>query len=278
VAAAIHGQASDEARDTLLEAAALAGEADQPRTGAALWGNLAIAYIHRREFTAAADASERAIALARRMQSPLLPWALGARAMALAESHSNGGALEALAEMIDETVARDMAVQTVDTLLASMSVALAAGQPLTAARAWGAASALERSGTADIPPDDRHLAERTLARVRRRAREIDVELAIRDGETLDPLAFLAGLPETLADRATESAAAGSRLRHGDLTRREIEILRLLAVGRSDGEIAAELFISPKTASVHVSNVKAKLGVESRLEAALKAREMGFGES
>jgi DNA-binding NarL/FixJ family response regulator len=75
-----------------------------------------------------------------------------------------------------------------------------------------------------------------------------------------------------------TTAAGSRLRHGDLTRREIEILRLLAAGRSDGEIAAELFISPKTASVHVSNVKAKLGVESRLEAALKAREMGFGGS
>jgi DNA-binding NarL/FixJ family response regulator len=278
VAAAIHGQASDEARDALLEAAALAGETDQPRTGAALWGNLAIAYIHRREFAAAADASERAIALARRMQSPLLPWALGARAMALAESHSTGGALEALAEMIEETLARDMAVQTVDTLLAAMSVALAAGQPLTAARAWGAASAIEQSGAADIPPDDRLLAERTLARVRQRTREIDVELAIRDGEKVEPLAFLAGLPETLADRATATTAAASRLRHGDLTRREVEILRLLAAGRSDAEIAAELYISPKTASVHVSNVKAKLGVESRLEAALKAREMGFGGS
>ena len=66
-----------------------------------------------------------------------------------------------------------------------------------------------------------------------------------------------------------------RLRHGQLTRREVEILRLLAVGRTDIEIASELFISPKTASVHVSNVKSKLGVATRVDAALAARDMGL---
>ena len=51
-----------------------------------------------------------------------------------------------------------------------------------------------------------------------------------------------------------------------LTQREVEVLRLLAEGRSDREIAAELYISPKTASVHVSNLLGKLGVPSRAAA------------
>ena len=45
------------------------------------------------------------------------------------------------------------------------------------------------------------------------------------------------------------------------------MLRLVAAGRSNQQIAAELFISPKTASVHVSNILGKLGVASRVEAA-----------
>ena len=51
-----------------------------------------------------------------------------------------------------------------------------------------------------------------------------------------------------------------------LTQREREVLELLAEGRSNGQIAAELFISRKTASVHVSNILGKLGVASRGEA------------
>jgi DNA-binding CsgD family transcriptional regulator/tetratricopeptide (TPR) repeat protein len=55
-----------------------------------------------------------------------------------------------------------------------------------------------------------------------------------------------------------------------LTERELEVLRLVAAGRSNRDIAAELFISPKTASVHVSNILGKLGAGSRGEAAAMA--------
>ena len=58
-----------------------------------------------------------------------------------------------------------------------------------------------------------------------------------------------------------------------LTDRELEVLRLVAAGRSNREIAAELFISPKTASVHVSNILGKLKVASRGEAAAKAHSL-----
>jgi DNA-binding CsgD family transcriptional regulator len=59
-----------------------------------------------------------------------------------------------------------------------------------------------------------------------------------------------------------------------LTDREREVLMLLAVGRSNSQIARALFISPKTASVHVSNILAKLGVTGRIEAAAVAHRLG----
>jgi DNA-binding NarL/FixJ family response regulator len=60
-----------------------------------------------------------------------------------------------------------------------------------------------------------------------------------------------------------------------LTPRELEVLRLLVEGRSNRQIAEQLFISAKTASVHVTNLLAKLGVHSRLEAAAMARRLGL---
>jgi len=60
-----------------------------------------------------------------------------------------------------------------------------------------------------------------------------------------------------------------------LTARELEVLELVAAGRSNREIAGELFISAKTASVHVSNILAKLGVGSRGEAAATAYRLGL---
>jgi DNA-binding CsgD family transcriptional regulator/tetratricopeptide (TPR) repeat protein len=64
-------------------------------------------------------------------------------------------------------------------------------------------------------------------------------------------------------------------RHTDLTTREIQILELVAQGRSNGEIARQLFISAKTVSVHVSNILAKLGAGGRTEAAAIARRDGL---
>jgi DNA-binding NarL/FixJ family response regulator/tetratricopeptide (TPR) repeat protein len=60
-----------------------------------------------------------------------------------------------------------------------------------------------------------------------------------------------------------------------LTPRELEVLRLLVEGRSNRQIAEQLFISGKTASVHVTNLLAKLGVHSRLEAAAMGRRLGL---
>ncbi|MGC9536395.1 helix-turn-helix transcriptional regulator [Streptomyces sp. UG1] len=60
-----------------------------------------------------------------------------------------------------------------------------------------------------------------------------------------------------------------------LTTRERDVLRLVSDGRTNRQIAEELFISPKTASVHVSNILGKLGVSGRGEAAAVAHRLGL---
>ena len=53
------------------------------------------------------------------------------------------------------------------------------------------------------------------------------------------------------------------------------MLRLLAAGRTNAQIGTELFISPKTASVHVSNILRKLGASGRAQAAATAERAGL---
>ena len=83
----------------------------------------------------------------------------------------------------------------------------------------------------------------------------------------------------LARRARIDVARGEaqgRVSPGlGLTDRELEVLRLVAAGRSNRDIAAELFISAKTASVHFSNIMAKLGVHTRVQAAAIAHQAGI---
>jgi DNA-binding CsgD family transcriptional regulator len=75
-------------------------------------------------------------------------------------------------------------------------------------------------------------------------------------------------PAAAASPATPAAQLG-------LTPREAEVLALVAAGRSNRQIAQALFISPKTASVHISNLLAKLGVAGRVEAATIAHRLGL---
>ena len=74
----------------------------------------------------------------------------------------------------------------------------------------------------------------------------------------------------LGDAAEATAEDGL-----DLTEREREVLRLVAVGRTNREIGAELYMSPKTASVHVSRILRKLNVRGRVEAAAVAHRRGL---
>jgi DNA-binding CsgD family transcriptional regulator len=90
---------------------------------------------------------------------------------------------------------------------------------------------------------------------------------------------LRGALEALARRGRLDLGAGVPAERtlAGLTPREVEVLRLLVEGRSNRQIAEQLFISGKTASVHVTNILAKLGVHSRLEATATARRLGLDQ-
>jgi DNA-binding CsgD family transcriptional regulator len=60
-----------------------------------------------------------------------------------------------------------------------------------------------------------------------------------------------------------------------MTKRELEILRLIAVGRTNREVAQELFLSPRTVDSHVRSILRKLDCRSRVEAAHRADELGL---
>ena len=71
------------------------------------------------------------------------------------------------------------------------------------------------------------------------------------------------------------AAQQPRVDVPDLTERETEVLAQIALGRSNAEIAVELFVGEATVKTHVSNVLAKLGVRDRIQAVVFAYENGF---
>ena len=127
----------------------------------------------------------------------------------------------------------------------------------TARTRWRLAEALAEAG-------DRDQAEQ------------EWRLAVEAADQLGAVPLRAALSD-LGRRARFGRQPGAYQGPGTLaglTSREREVLRLLVAGRSNKEIAGALFISPKTASVHVSNILGKLGASSRTEAAAIAhREM-----
>ncbi len=103
----------------------------------------------------------------------------------------------------------------------------------------------------------------------------DIERALRGvarGQAVFGEQVASALLTQAARRAPEAGLAAFPM----LTAREVEVLDLVAAGRTNTEIAEALFVTPKTARNHVSAVLAKLGVASRTEAAARGRDAGLG--
>jgi DNA-binding CsgD family transcriptional regulator/tetratricopeptide (TPR) repeat protein len=152
-----------------------------------------------------------------------------------------------------------------------------------AAQAWETASepfpmamALLRAGEAALAASDHDGGGQRLRRAAKLAGGLGA------GALSDDIALLARRGRvSLGSQDDDPGAAGTGPAQQDrlgLTAREFEVLRLVAAGRSNREIAAELFISAKTASVHVSNILGKLGVASRGEAAATAHRLRLFDS
>jgi DNA-binding NarL/FixJ family response regulator len=99
--------------------------------------------------------------------------------------------------------------------------------------------------------------------------------AVHRGETLVPPRMLGDLLGGLMRQRNEQVETFRQVSR--LTRREREVLRLLADGSGTAAIAKALVISPQTARTHIQNIMGKLGFHSRLEAAAFARQNGIIE-
>jgi DNA-binding CsgD family transcriptional regulator len=157
------------------------------------------------------------------------------------------------------------------------TLAVACRAPRQAARLFGAAEALRDAlGHAFVPPEGTAfergadtaraaLGDAAYAAGRDAGRALPVAQAIEEAS-----AFLSdvGGPSRRLEVGDQATDAG-------LTPREAEVLRLLVDGLSDREIAAALFIGPRTVQTHVANLFNKLSVHTRAEAAAVAVRRGL---
>jgi DNA-binding CsgD family transcriptional regulator len=134
---------------------------------------------------------------------------------------------------------------------------------------WPLAYARYRLAEAQLAGEDRAAAIALLREAEREAERMAAQPLLDDIRALARRARL-----SLADTADETPAAAGPAPFG-LTDREREVLALVAAGRSNGQIATALFISPKTASVHVSNILRKVGAATRGEAGAIAHREGL---
>jgi DNA-binding CsgD family transcriptional regulator len=161
---------------------------------------------------------------------------------------------------------------------AAADAQLSGGPPAEVLGAWDAAAAAWAAVSEPYPRAQalRHAAEAALAGGDRdgaagRLREAAMLAAgLGAGPLAEEIALLARRARIVLEGPAGVGSAGF-----GLTGRELDVLRLVTAGRSNRDIANELFISPKTASVHVSNILGKLGAASRGEAAAKAHALGL---
>ena len=275
IAGARYGEESDQylaGNRALLQEASNVGSV---RSRAVVAGKLAqILSLRGEHAEAAALAGEAADTFRQLQYSPALVWALLNRSAALAEIGRTSEAVDAAIEAAVIAESLGLPAYVADSLRTAMPIALATAHPVLAARLWGAVRGMHDRGDYVLPKSDLRVGEDWLARAARVTPSVAIELALRQGEAEDPLELLRALPDLLRSAGAVPAST-PRLRHGELTKREIEILTLVGQGLSDPEIAEALSISPKTASVHVANIKSKLALQSRLEVALRARELGL---
>ena len=125
-----------------------------------------------------------------------------------------------------------------------------------------------RAGVALAAAGERDAALERLDEAYRNARRLGSRLLAV--ETAREVSALGEAVAARLGRRAEADAEGS-----GLSRRELEVVRLVAVGRTNREIARELYLSPRTVDMHVRNILRRLGCRSRVEAAHRAGELGL---
>jgi non-specific serine/threonine protein kinase len=220
---------------------------------------------------------DEALALHRQLDFPSgFALTLGERGYAALAQDDVSFATRLFAESI--SAAREIGIERIvlGAVAGLAGVALARGQPERAARLLSAVDAARTTTgvgrfahAAHAARIEQHLraqlGEATFAAAWTAGRAMT-----SDEATADALALVAEVEAAASARQTGGAAKRS-----ELTAREVEVLRLLAAGRTYPQIAEALFLSPATVRTHVQHIYAKLGVGSRHDAGAYARDHGL---
>ena len=154
------------------------------------------------------------------------------------------------------------------------AVVVAQGKPTWAARLWGTAEAQRESIGVPIPPVYRADYEQAVAAACIQLGEQSFEAAWVEGRSMTPEQALAARGAvTVPVQPQATGSVKSQLTYPDgLTAREVEVLRLVAQGLSNAEIAEQLVISLLTVKAHMRSLYNKLGISSRSAATRYAIE------
>jgi predicted ATPase/DNA-binding CsgD family transcriptional regulator/transcriptional regulator with XRE-family HTH domain len=143
------------------------------------------------------------------------------------------------------------------------------GDPIWAAQLWGAAETLREVINAPITPVNRATYEHLVAAARAKLSKKAFSEAWAEGRTMAPeQAFIANgqtkaLKSTIRAPIQSPTTMPSSPFPAGLTAREVEVLRWVASGLTDGQVAEKLIVSPRTVSTHLRSIYNKLGVNSR---------------
>jgi predicted ATPase/DNA-binding CsgD family transcriptional regulator len=156
------------------------------------------------------------------------------------------------------------------------SLDAAQGELVRAARFWGAAERLRETIGTPIPPVERADYGRAVASARAQLGEKAFAKALAEGRTMSPEQVLAtqgqvALP-TPGERSSSPTTASPSTYPDGLTTREVEVLRVVAQGLTNEQVAERLVISPRTVDTHLTSIYSKIGVSSRSAATRYAIE------
>ncbi len=155
--------------------------------------------------------------------------------------------------------------------LVGLGEVVAAQQKLAwAAQLWGTAEALRDALGVPVPPVERAGYERSLSAARVHLGERAFAAAWAQGRAMTPEQALAAQGQKPMPRSTTTVSPPTYA--AGLTAREVEVLRLLAGGLTDLQIAEKLVLSPRTVHAHISSIYSKLGLTSRSAATRYAIE------
>jgi ATP/maltotriose-dependent transcriptional regulator MalT len=147
---------------------------------------------------------------------------------------------------------------------------------LWAVRLWGAAEVLREAAGITLSPFERADYERAVAAARTRLGDLGFAAAWIEGRAMTPEQAIAAREQLFIPDRTHKNARANRLKNpvalypNDLTEREAEVLRLVARGLTDAQVAQILVVSPRTVNAHLRSIYSKLNITSRHAATLFA--------